>query len=101
MKQLEQAFEAELLRRCEQAAAEQLCRTDRFSQTIQKYGALRTMQEVIRKGRVSDTFDALAQQGRLELTAEALVTDSRFGALFTDDEVNACFMLLCEYGFFG
>ena len=69
--------------------------------TIQKYGALRTMQELIRKGRVSETFDALAQKARLELTAEALVTDSRFGALFTDDEVNACFMLLCEYGFFG
>lgn len=101
MKQLETAFEAELLHRCEQAETEQLCNPGRFVQTIQKYGALRTMQEIIRKGRVSDTFDALAQQGRLELTAEALVADSKYGALFTDDEVNACFMLLCEYGFFG
>jgi hypothetical protein len=100
MKELEQRFEADLLRRCEQARAEHLCNPDRLCQQVRTYGGVPTAQRLIRRGQVSDPFEALRQHGRLDLTLEALVVDSRYAALFTDAEVNACFMLLCECGFF-
>lgn len=100
MKELEQRFEADLLHRCEQAKAAHLCNPDRLCQQIQTYGGVQTAQRLIRRGKVSDTFETLRQHGRLDLTLEALVVDSRYAELFTDAEVNACFMLLCEYGFF-
>ena len=100
MKELEQAFETDLLRRCEQAKSAKLCNPDRLCQQIQKYGGIRTVQELIRKGKASDTFDSLQRNNRLDLTVEALVVDNKYSDLFTDAEVNACFMLLCEYGFF-
>ena len=100
MKELEQKFETDLLQRCQEAKAEGLCNPDRLCQRIQKYGGIRTAQELIRTGRVSDTFDSLRRNDRLDLSLEALVVDDRYAELFTDAEVNACFMLLCEYGFF-
>lgn len=100
MQNLEQEFEMELLHRCEQAKTAQLCNPDRLCRQIQKYGGVRTVQELIRTGKVSDTFDPLQRGNRLDLTVEAAVVESKYADLFTDAEFNACFMLLCEYGFF-
>ena len=45
--------------------------------------------------RASEGFDALARVNRLDLSLEALAISAKFNALFTDEEVNACFALLC------
>lgn len=49
--------------------------------------------------RVSDGFAALADCGHLEWSLEALVVDSRFTALFTDEEANQALTRLLEAGY--
>ena len=49
--------------------------------------------------RESDGFNLLAQQGRLDLSLEALVIDKRFTALFSDDEANTALDRLLSAGY--
>ncbi len=51
--------------------------------------------------RLSDGFTALAQQGHLEWSLEALVVDSRFTGLFSDEEANEALQRLMEAGYFS
>ena len=96
---LEAAFTQALFKNMEQA--ESFGITDkRLRANCEKYGAVSAVKEVLRKIGKSDTFSQLAERHKANLTVEAVVTDSRFGALFEDEEVNACFMSLCETGFF-
>ena len=85
MSKAELEFQKVLLEKC--AEAEEKCgaRTKRLVNNIEKYGAVKTAKEIIRKSNVSDGFDALEKMGRLDLSMEAIVVDSRFGELFTDD----------------
>ena len=48
--------------------------------------------------RLSDGFNQLAQKKRLDLSLEALATDKRFTALFSDEEANEALMRLLEAG---
>ena len=49
--------------------------------------------------RTSDGFGELADQGKLELTLEALAVDKRFTHLFTDDEANTALERLLGAGY--
>ena len=92
-------FTKELLKAMD--AAEKLgCRMVKFRQTAEKYGGVETAKEYLRKNRFSDGFDQLAEQGRLDLSMEALAVQGKFGALFTDDEINRCFERLCDAGYY-
>ena len=97
---LEQKFQEELINNCR--LAEEKCgyRFTRFLQTVEKFGAVKTAKEILRKGRQSEGFDKLQQAGLLKLTMEALMIDKKYADLFTDDEVNSCYELLCEYGYY-
>ena len=64
-------------------------------------GASAAVQELCRRGQVSDGFDRLAGLGKLALSAEALAVSAKFNACFTDDEVNHCFAQLCGANYFG
>ena len=97
---LENTFEKELIKKCEIAEKECGCTQKRILLNIEKFGALITVQEILRKGRVSDGFDKLQKANRLDLTMEALIIDNKYNELFTDEEVNACHELLCEYGYY-
>lgn len=101
MADLEKAFTQELLDKC--AQAERACGYNpaRLVQALTKYGGVRAAKELLRRNGASDGFTRLQTCGRLDLTLEATVADRKYAELFTDDEVNACFALLCEYGFFG
>lgn len=68
---------------------------------IEKNGALRFLQQLLRRNQESPGFPALAKCGKLELSAEAIIVRSEFGALFTDDEVNLCFDRLCDNGYYS
>jgi len=44
----------------------------------------------------ADKKGVMITAGATELTLEALAVQSRYGALFTDDEVNHCYDVLCQ-----
>lgn len=100
MTTLEKQFDEEFLRRCEVAEAKSSCRLKRMVQNVQKFGGVKTAQEIMRKGRLSDDFEKMAEEGLLALTMEALVIEAAYADLFTDDEVNACYEALCEHGYY-
>lgn len=97
---LEKRFEEELIKNCEAAQKQCGYNPTRFLQTITKFGAVKTAKEILRKGKESDGFDKLQQAGLISLTMEAMVIDKRYAELFTDDEVNSCYELLCEHGYY-
>ncbi len=101
MSAVEKQFQEELIKNCQ--LAEKECpgyRSARFLQTVEKFGAVKTAKEIIRKGRTSDDFEKLQEAGLLKYTMEALIVKAQYGDLFTDDEVNSCYEILCEYGYY-
>ena len=97
---LEQAFQKQALANAQTAMLAHGCPTRRLIQTLESRGGVETARELARRRRVSDGFEDLRRCGHLELTPEALMTQSRFGALFTDDEVNWCLDMLVEAGYY-
>ena len=97
---LEKKLQQEVIRNCELAEKEYGCKMTRFLQTIERFGIVRTAQEIFRKGRTSDCFNKLAEAGHLELTMEATIVKGEYAELFTDKQVNYCYELLCEKGYY-
>ena len=62
--------------------------------------ALKTARYLLSGSRYSDGFDALAAKGALSLSLEALATDMRFTALFTDEQANAALQRLLDAGYY-
>lgn len=100
MSPLEAAFDEALKKNLEEAERDCGVAQKRLRADVERFGGASCAKEMLRKGRQSDDFEALADAGRLDLSLEALVTAGRFGALFTDDEVNACFSALCAAGYY-
>ncbi len=92
-------FTRELLR-CMDEAEQLGCRMARFRQAVTKYGGVETVKEYLRKNRYAGGFDELAAKKRLDLSMEALAAKGKYGALFTDEEVNRCFDRLCGAGYY-
>lgn len=85
------------------SAAQAACHVSqkRLAEATEKRGALAAVKESLSRRRPSEGFHALEQAGRLDLSLEALAARPAYAALFTDDEVNFCMDLLCEYGFYN
>jgi len=62
--------------------------------------ALKTAHRALSGNRESDSFAALADKKRLDLSLEALATDKRFTALFSDEEANNALMRLLDAGYY-
>ena len=62
--------------------------------------AMKTAHRALSGSRESDGFAALADKKHLELSLEALATDKRFTALFTDEEANNALMRLLDAGYY-
>ena len=90
-----------LLRAIDAAEQEAGVRQPRLRRAVEQYGGISAVQELCRRGQVSDGFDRLAGLGKLALSAEALAVSAKFNACFTDDEVNHCFAQLCAANYFG
>lgn len=101
MSKAEEEFKKELIENCGKAEVDCGCIQKKLLLDVDKYGAVNTMKEIIRKNKVSDGFYTLKRVGHLELSAEALVTEKKYGELFTDEEINSCLEILCESGFYG
>lgn len=93
-------FTAALLAAIQQAEAECGVCQPRLKQRVETCGGVSAAKDYIRHHRVSDGFDALTRIGRPELSMEALLVQSAWQALFADEEVNACFDLLCSIDYF-
>lgn len=100
MTQSEQEFTTDLRKNMDAAQRECAVEQKRLAADAHQYGGVGCAKELIRRGRLSDGFAALAQAGRLDLSLEALVVTAKYGALFTDDEVNTCFNVLCDAGYY-
>lgn len=100
MTALEKQFDEVYVKYCKQAEKACACKLTRMMQQVEKFGGIKTAKEIIRKGRLSDDFEKLAAARQIKLTLEALVVESAYSELFTDDEVNACYEVLCEYGYY-
>ena len=61
--------------------------------------ALSHARRILSGRRLSDGFNQLQAQGRLDLSLEALVIDKRFTGLFTDEEANEALTRLLEAGY--
>ena len=97
-KQLAAAFTAALQAACRKAAEETGVEDVRFVKEMEQRGGAEALRGLWKRRRLSPWFDALAARGRLELSPEAIAIQSKYGALFTDDEVNVCFSALLEAG---
>ena len=62
--------------------------------------AMEAAHRALSGNRESDGFASLETMGRLDLSLEALATDKRFTALFTDEEANAALMRLLDAGYY-
>ena len=60
--------------------------------------AMKAAHRALSGNRESDGFAALETAERLDLSLEALATDKRFTALFTDEEANTALMRLLDAG---
>lgn len=94
-------FTAALLHAIQTAQDECGILQTRLRQSVQEYGGVPAAKRQIKRNCASEGFDALAEAGRLELSLEALAVSAKFNALFTDEEVNACFALLCGADYYG
>ena len=101
MTKTEQIFTMELLQRAIDTQQLFGINMTGFTDKVNKYGAVAFAKELIKKHRESQSFYLLCEKGRLDLSMEELVTLSKFGELFTDDEVNYCFELLCENNYYN
>lgn len=97
---LEKKLQDEVIKNCEIAEKDYNCKMTRLIETINRFGIVRTAQEIIRKGRTSDSFSKLVEANRIDLTMEAVIVNPKYSELFTDEEVNACYELLCENGYY-
>ena len=95
---LSAAFTAALLETCRKAELTTGLRDVRFMGEIEQRGGVEAMRGLLKRHRVSPWFEALAKKDQLSASPEALVTQSKYGELFTDDEVNECFSALLEAG---
>lgn len=100
MTDLEKKFHEELIKKCTLAQKECDYNPVKYLQTLERFGGVNTVKEILRKGRISEGFEKLQKAGCIELTMEATVVNKKYAELFTDDEVNSCYELLCEFGFY-
>ncbi len=71
-----------------------------FEKMIRKYRAVKAIEKVIDKPEPTHGFDRLKKEGRLDLSAEALILERpKFHKLFTDDLLKIASERLKEHGY--
>lgn len=98
---LEEKLLQKLLEQAKNAATLRLPTAKRLLQAAEQYGPADALCAQLRRRRLSDCFDALADAGRLDLSPEALVVSREFGPLFSDEDADFCLQALLEAGYYG
>lgn len=97
---LKEEFQLQAMKSAQTAMLEHGAPTKRLLDTLSSRGGVETVQELCKRHRVSDGFDFLCGKGLGNLTLEALAVQGKYGALFTDEEVNHCLDMLMQAGHF-
>ena len=92
-------FNQEMLRVYEEAAQFGY-RPTRFLEMVNSSGGIATAQQLLRNGP-SDGFTRLWEEGRLDLSVEAIVLQERWAPLFTEEELATARLRLEEAGYYG
>lgn len=71
----------------------------RFIQMVAEYGGLETAIRLINSDKPSEGYTALWEKGRLDITVEALVQDTKWAHLFKTEEINKARKRLMDYGY--
>lgn len=74
-------------------------RFERFRQMVSLYGGLETAKRLIAKNGLSDGFEDLTVEKRLDLSMERIVLKEKYRPLFTDEERAICDKRLSECGY--
>ena len=89
---LEGEFQQTLLSQCEESIGLSF-KHSRFRQLVAEFGAVEATKQIVRSSnspdqtlRISSGLGELQQLGRFDLSIHALVVDSRWRGLFTDEE---------------
>ena len=90
MDKLELIFTEELKNRAYEAKKKYKYNPTRFLQMLAVYGGRDTARRLIKTGEISDGFTRLLMEDRLDLTTEAVVIETQFKDLFTDEEIKIC-----------
>jgi hypothetical protein len=69
-----------------------------FIRMISELGGVETARKLAMSPTASQGFTELWERGRLDLTAEALMTDDRFSPLFSEEELAKARWRLAEHG---
>ena len=70
-----------------------------FLSMLSQYGPQETAHKLLASPAVSDGFAQLWERGRLDLTVEALVLESPFSELFSEDEIEVARRRLEQFGY--
>ncbi|MEV0633111.1 caspase family protein [Nonomuraea wenchangensis] len=95
----EREFEAAMVEVYRRAKTEARYTATYFFDMLRQHGGLGTARHLLNSSRVSDGFTALWERGRLDLTVEAVILQSRFASLFTEVERERARARLAEYGY--
>lgn len=98
--ELQKAFHARMVQ-VYQAAKDIGYTATRFLGMLSEHGGLETARILLNAPAVSEGYTALWERGRLDLTVEAVVLDSRWAPLFTEAERRIAVKRLREYGYAG
>lgn len=99
MSALEDQFHKAMLRIYDQAKRECHYPATYFLQMVIDRGGLNAARSLLATIEPSSGFTALWECGRLDLTVEALVLQTDFRSLFTDEELNTARNRLIELGY--
>jgi hypothetical protein len=100
MTKLEQEFTTALLEQLRKAAEVTGVEEVRLQKAAEAQGGAKAVQEMLHRRQMTRQFEPLKQKKRLDLSPEALVVKGKYGALFTDEEVNLCLEALLEAGMY-
>lgn len=70
-----------------------------FLRMVNEQGGLTAARKLLRDGTVSDGFVRLWQEGRLDISVEAVVLDPQWRGMFTSDELAVAQMRLDDAGY--
>lgn len=97
----ESEFHEAMLEIYRRAKAEADYNAARFLGMVSERGGLETARHLLHAPTVSDGYAALWERRRLDLTVEALILDSRWTLLFSEEERRIAIDRLRDYGFTG
>lgn len=98
-KNLEPAFHEEMAGIYEMAKVECHYNATRFLQLVNERGGLHTAKILLHSGGFSDELTRLWQEGRLDISMEALVLKHPWRSMFTAEEIAVADTRLRELGY--